>query len=361
MVFFNHVGLQWTAGPIPTGPLYASASAQGRSDSIFGQGGPTGVGFFFILSGFVLAWSARSSDTTWSLWRRRIAKIYPSHLLNFTVVVLLFTTVSGISLNKGQVILNLLLLHAWVPSFTTVFSVNPMAWSLSCELFFYFTFPLWVRAVARIRPERLWAWAGMVVALVFLVPVLADLVVGDRMMMPGMAERMWFIELFPPVRMLEFVFGILLARIVATGRSIPLGLGGSVAFAISAYAVASLFPSDFSIVAIMVLPLGLVIAAAARADMTGWTTPLARRGVVWLGEVSFAFYLWQYAVFAYGHRWLGGAGAYSTTAAIGMIAVYFVITLAISALSYHLFERPIYRRIAAPRRTSPPRVKAAVG
>ena len=37
-----------------------------------------GVSFFFVLSGFVLAWCHRSEDSPRSFYRRRFARIYPT-------------------------------------------------------------------------------------------------------------------------------------------------------------------------------------------------------------------------------------------------------------------------------------------
>ncbi|WP_406046043.1 acyltransferase family protein [Micromonospora sp. NBC_00898] len=50
--------------------------------------GLSGVEFFFILSGFVLVWSYRDGERRRTFLRRRLAKIYPNHLLMFGVVLL---------------------------------------------------------------------------------------------------------------------------------------------------------------------------------------------------------------------------------------------------------------------------------
>ncbi len=48
--------------------------------------GAVGVSFFFVLSGFVLTWSARPGQRARTFWRRRVAKIYPNHLATFVLV-----------------------------------------------------------------------------------------------------------------------------------------------------------------------------------------------------------------------------------------------------------------------------------
>ena len=43
--------------------------------------GAYGVTFFFVLSGFVLTWSARPGTPASTFWWRRFARIYPSHIV----------------------------------------------------------------------------------------------------------------------------------------------------------------------------------------------------------------------------------------------------------------------------------------
>lgn len=58
---------------------------------IFSLSGPYGVGFFFILSGFVLTWTAKPGDTALGFWRRRLAKVYPNHLVTCMLVAGMMT------------------------------------------------------------------------------------------------------------------------------------------------------------------------------------------------------------------------------------------------------------------------------
>lgn len=353
LVFLDHARFQWSVKMGPIAPMFVSMKAQSRVGALFGQGGSTGVGFFFILSGFVLAWAVRPSDTAPAFWRRRIFKIFPNHVLNVVVLLALMATVSGLTVDKGYATLNLFLLHAWFPKMGALFSVNPMAWSLSCEATFYLCFPLLAYGINRIRPQRLWAWTTAVVVAILLVPTVAEAFFSGKPLSPfaPVTTQQWFIYFFPPIRMLEFVLGILLARIVLTGRRLPLGLGGAVALAVAAYAVQWMFPTNYSYVAIMALPLGLVLAAAAVTDVQGRSTSLGGRAMVWLGNVSFAFYLWHYPVLAFGNEWLGGPmKGFTTGAAIGREVLYFVVALALSALVYTFVEDPVYRRFASSRR-----------
>ncbi|MEV0457627.1 acyltransferase family protein [Catellatospora methionotrophica] len=343
-VFFFHAMYQG---------FFASPGVQEGYVSIFGRGGHLGVGFFFVLSGFVLTWAARDEDTVGRFWRRRLVKIYPNHVLTFAVAFILLTWVSQAVVERDTAILNFFLLQAWFPQLEVNNSVNSISWSLSCEVLFYLSFPLLYRLIRHIRPSRLWAWAAVVAVIVAAVPLLSLLLPHQPQLpwAPVSENRFWFIYFFPPVRLLDFVFGMLLARLVITGRRLPFRLGGAIALTTAAYALAPLVPGEYALVAVMLVPVGLVIAAGAAADAAGERSWLASPAMVWLGNVSFAFYLWHFLVLTYGGRWLGAG--WSTPAAIGVLALLFGVTLLLSWATFALFENPIMKRFAGRSRPTP--------
>jgi peptidoglycan/LPS O-acetylase OafA/YrhL len=357
MVFFFHASY----ANVFSSPRVGSGFA-----SVFGQGGWTGVGFFFVLSGFVLAWSARSTDTTTSFWRRRFFKIYPNHLVTLAAAFLLLALVAQHVVSSSNGVPSLLLVQAWFPQLTIENGINPVSWSLSCEVLFYLSFPLLLRAMNRIRPTRLWAWTGGVVLAIILIPVVAMALPSEPVVLPAMHMSQWqgwFIYKFPPVRMLDFVFGMFLAKLVMTGRKMPLGLGATVVLAIAAYALAPLAPGRYPLVAVTVVPLGLLIAAGAVADVEQRRNWLSSRTMIWLGELSFAFYLWHYMVIVYGRQLLAfGAGqrvdmtglavgrTWGTPMALVILAALFGATLLLSWALFAAVERPVMRHFATARR-----------
>ncbi|WP_248965394.1 acyltransferase family protein [Sphaerisporangium perillae] len=333
----------WQMMPVP-----------GTVASYFWEGNWASVSFFFLLSGFVLTWSMRPGDSTSKFWRRRIFKIWPNHLLTFVAAALLFGGVFKMAFNGWNALLNVTLLHSFFPQLEIWTSYNSVSWSLSNEALFYLLFPFLIRYIGRIRPERLWAWAGVVVAAIFLVPLVATLLPGAGGPYQPWTQsahlEFWFTSKFPPVRLLEFVLGIIAARIVITGRKVPLGLGGSVALAVFAYVVAPHLPLTYPQAAATVVPLTLIIANAAIADVNNKPSWTGSRVMVWLGEVSFAFYMCHLLILVFGSQLLTGGKSYGTPAAIGIIAVLFLASLAVAAAMFHLVENPIMRRFASSRR-----------
>jgi peptidoglycan/LPS O-acetylase OafA/YrhL len=316
-----------------------------------------GVSFFFLLSGFVLTWSAREEDTPRTFIRRRLAKIYPNHLVTWVVALLLLLW-AGEQVGALRALSTLLLVEAWISLPEVGLGVNPVSWTLACELFFYLCFPYLHRLIAKIRPERLWYWAAGCLAAIAVVPlVIMAVTPAEPKGGPFQTTLLqtWLTYNFPPVRLLEFVLGILLARIVITGRWYPKRLGLAL-IAVPLGFVASLqvvFP--YLVTAILVVPLAMMVLASAHSDITG-SPGLRRRSWIWLGDISFAFYMTHVLVILYLHRLLDPEGDAGAAADTGFTALYLVISVLVSWLLYGVVERPAMRRWGSSRgrRTAAP-------
>ncbi len=114
--------------------------------------GPAAVGFFFILSGFVLAHrhlygEARIRNRAAFYWAR-FARLYPAYLLAFLLFLPIAAdryvlhpspAISGRHTFLLSGILSCLMLQSWTP---LAQAWNGPSWSLSVEVFLYFMFPL---------------------------------------------------------------------------------------------------------------------------------------------------------------------------------------------------------------------------
>jgi peptidoglycan/LPS O-acetylase OafA/YrhL len=319
-------GLRWMAALLVFGlHLRNLGYLNGAPVDIIGwpfMAGVTGVSFFFVLSGFVLTWSARPHDTATGFWRRRIARIYPVHLVTAVIAVLLGSAMLGQSRpTDPQLAANLLLIHSWWPAWWQ--TLNPVSWSLACEAFFYATFPALAWAVRRLGHRALMALAAAAVATVIALPW------ADSHYALGLV-------LFssPLARLPEFILGAVLARLVRLGRWRGPGLKASSAIAVTGYILASMASADFAFAACTVLGFALLIPAAAVADLhdlrSGWRHP----ALVRLGELSFAFYMVHILVLH------AGSAILTTLPAPVGAAAAFTASLALSWLIYEGVERP---------------------
>jgi peptidoglycan/LPS O-acetylase OafA/YrhL len=117
------------------------------------------VGFFFLLSGFILAYNYADRAATLDrrdFWRARFARLYPIYLLS----LLLFVSMLGAEWHArphgefvAGVILTPLLLQGWSPALATFW--NTVAWTLSAEAVLYFAFPWLIRLPWPKTPGRL--------------------------------------------------------------------------------------------------------------------------------------------------------------------------------------------------------------
>lgn len=317
-------------------------------DRIF-AGGATGVGFFFILSGFVLTWSAQEADTPRDIWRRRAARVFPNHVIAW-IIAFGGIVAAGTALSLGSMLPSLFLVQAWFPTSSVFFAVNTPSWSLSCELAFYFAFPFLLPIVQRFPSRHLWGIAGLVVSGVFVVPLAAMAIP------PSIAY--WFVWVFPATRALDFVLGMVLARIVTDGRWIRIPLWAAGTLTIAGCAVAPLVPDRFGYVATTVIPFGLLIGAAAKADVDGRPTPWRGSRAVLLGELSFAFYLLHQIVIRAVDVVTGGR-PWPVPDRFGLVAVMLVVTLAASWVLHKAVERPMVRLFGRPARRHAEPVESA--
>ncbi|WP_078862349.1 acyltransferase family protein [Streptomyces sp. NRRL F-5123] len=313
--------------------------------------GYVGVSFFFVLSGFVLTWSARPGERTRSFWRRRAVKIFPNHVVTFAVAMLLFASAAT---TWHSWLPNLLLVQNWSRDPATFFSVNVPSWSLSCEIFFYLLFPLLLRGALRIRAERLWAWAGGVAALAVAMPAIVYATMASHPFMgpgyPVNARQLWFVYVFPPVRLLEFVLGMLMARIVIEGKWLRIGRLPATVLLVAAYVISLHVPILYTFEACVVVPFALLVPAAAVADTGGKRSILRSRAAVWFGEVSFAFYMVQALVIEESWKLYGPDLHSGLPGAIGLVALWLVICLVLAELLRRCVEAPMMRHFSRSRR-----------
>ncbi len=329
-----------------------------RQLMILGLLGPVGVSLFFVLSGFVLTLSVRGTDTARGFWRRRIVKIYPSHLV---VWVLLMVLAHGIGMPRPSVgavtaptlpgdVANAFLVQGLVPLPGIGLAGNGVAWSLTCELVFYLLFPWLLPRVKRIPERRLLVAAGITVAAAWSVPLLLTAVNGTLFGQgpPGgqiSEQQLMFVYLFPLSRLPEFVLGMILARMHTGGRPVRVRAVASAALlCVTLLVGAATLPTPFLMAATTVVPVALLIRATAALDVHARRSLLRTPGMVFLGDISYAFYLVHATLIAAVLYYIGGGWGPAPVAAVS-----FAAALGVAWLLYTHVEQPCMRRFAAGR------------
>jgi peptidoglycan/LPS O-acetylase OafA/YrhL len=321
---------------------YVGRTALRHVDVLVGQGG-LGVDFFFVLSGFILTWSAAEGDRARDFYRRRFARVYPNHFVMWLVVGVCLAAFS-VRPSGGGAVASLFLLQAWDPHTGVYFAVNGVAWTLSCEAFFYAVFPFVLLYLRRLNDRAL--YAALVALLTLWVALGVAMTAWDSSVSSG-TTAFWLTHVFPPVRLVEFIIGMSIGCLVIRGKlRVPLL---PVTIATIALYLSSRDWSGSEIAShVLVGALGLLIAAVAFRDIEQGPWWLSGRVAVTLGAWSFALYLVHQRLFQ-ALRWLVGTPTSIITAAVFFLTGIALAVAAAGAL-FHLVERPAERRLRRGRR-----------
>jgi peptidoglycan/LPS O-acetylase OafA/YrhL len=344
-------GLRWWAAFLVfLFHMLVFAPIPGAMAVVFGQG-YFGVTFFFVLSGFVLTWSARPEVSTSTFYWRRFARIWPAHIVALIIAVPVFYTLAAVPegsflkpFDLGVLLLSVVLVQAWSNSPAILFSGNPAAWTLTCEAFFYALHP-WIskllmrcsRRGALIVASGILVWAFGYRGLVTALPgsILSDLPT-------------------PVVRVPEFILGMALAWAVRSGwrLRVPVTVGvGSMFVVVGTIVVVShrlpqapvlryipYFGNELFTVAC-----ALAIVSLVQRALTGRRSVFEAAWMVKLGEWSFAFYL-VHATFIYLALRIFGFAAPAWHNLL-WFALLLVVDLVAAWALHSLVERPLEKRM----------------
>jgi peptidoglycan/LPS O-acetylase OafA/YrhL len=329
-------------------PLFCGVAFYGQRAAPWGY---LGVQFFFVLSGFVLVWTARDADTPTAFWRRRFARVYPLYLVMFVPgVVLALLSRAFEPVSAGAVALSLPMLQAWVPagvSGLVLHNANAPSWSLSNEAFFYAVFPVAMLGLSRLRASAS-PGTGLLRAGAVIVAVMVVLFAG----LDGIGHGVASLYYFPAFQLGFFLVGMLLGQAVRRSVAAPplwLSVAALIAFVAAVvilghHAVGLIAKPAF--VELVALPfIVALIASAARSDLRGDVNPFADRRLVKLGVWSYALYLIQYPCFLVIRAiWPGGLSRSQGLGSLEALAVL-VVLIAVAALAHHWIEAPWNERL----------------
>ena len=334
--------------------------------------GYVGVAFFFLLSGFILTYRYHDTfrarlrlDALRTFYAARFARVYPLHLATMPIVIAVLISLGTDALWSGvdpqtrmrAVVAQALLVQSWSASLPIEFGVNGPAWSISVEAFFYLLFPF--LAYGLLRGLRLLPAHAVLLCAASLWLAAAALLWPQH---ASVDDWRWYV--FPPVRLVDFVAGMLLG--IAFRRLDARRRGPLRATSLEALAIAGLC---FAVVLSPFVPLSMRFSLWVMPASGAMILVFARRHgaisrllshpvPVRLGEISFAFYLCHLAVVKLVDRRIGWEHPFS-------LAIAFGGTLALSLALHHGVERPMRERVRAllaPRapRVTVPAVAAAV-
>ncbi|WP_277966739.1 acyltransferase family protein [Pantoea trifolii] len=241
------------------------------------------VCFFFVLSGFIISYSQdrNGGDNVKRYITKRIARLFPVYLSTMLFVWYYFPATP----DTFKTIANLFLIQSWIPNPSYFWAFNAVAWSISVELFFYFSF-LIVKKLSDVE-----------VALLFIGLIALNLF-SHLYSFDSRDEVIWFYYINPINRLPDFLAGVLLFRAYKRGllEKVPLIRNHMEATSIAilllsiGVAVTTNFTKSYRYDVYYILPCSLVIASFINGGgrVSGF---ISNRFFVSLGESSFCLYM----------------------------------------------------------------------
>jgi peptidoglycan/LPS O-acetylase OafA/YrhL len=330
-------------------PWTNTGSAQGPATSlqqvwiVFCSHGFSAVGFFFVLSGFILAsnYPAENGIDKPRFYRARFARVYPVYLLGLVVAVPFLVSRTWREGTWGhaaiECALAVTLLQAWVPTYWN--AVNVPGWSLSVEAFFYATYPFIAGPLT--RAARTPAQACYLLAILYFcalaVPAIGTWGVGIGF--EDASPLANAIRYMPPLALPQFAFGILLGHMRLQGFDAPSHMRRlffPALLLLAVFLAADVIPYLLQHNGALLPLFAIIILRCAQIGAGGgfFCHPALQR----LGEASYSLYVLHLLVWIYVKIIIQRSGY--DPAASWTVPIYATCVVGASLASYCMIEKP---------------------
>ncbi|WP_028549054.1 acyltransferase family protein [Paenibacillus sp. UNC451MF] len=312
--------------------------------------GTAGVQFFFVLSGFILAYNYHSKFTELEgvrikkFYIARFAKIYPVHVLTFLIslpLALLYFNPQGLYFIKLAYMssINLLLIQSFFPNQATYFNFNGVSWTLSVEAIFYLTFPFLVWIFTKLRMNK-----NVFRAFFLFLAIWIALLLLNAKLTEDNSFYVWLLHIFPVARLFEFACGAVLGLIF-----------------VEKFSGVNQVKSKFTVLELLSVGLFIVLLVVSRGVDVGivrgvyfvpiWcllifvyafqggliSKVLSNKTLVYLGEISFSFYMVHQLVIRYMD--------FLTIPVIYKSSISFILSILLSSLIFKFYEEPLRKKL----------------
>jgi peptidoglycan/LPS O-acetylase OafA/YrhL len=342
--------------PLTSLRFFAAAAVVLAHVGILNHAGGVAVGFFFVLSGFILTYTygmqckKLSATFVRDFYIKRFGRIYPMHIVTLIAAIPLLHYLPKYP-SATATVANIFLMQSWFPMGADIFSYNGVAWTLSIEWFFYLMFPFFAWALHRTKIFNS-ALGGAALALGTFACFIAAQAYLNRIPMERNGALWWFANV-SPFGMFTFVIGMGVAIWFMHARD-RIRLSQAQATSIEMFAIGSIALGCFVFVpgstnalrspSAAFLPPFILIVSVFALGAGSVSKALSAKLAVRLGETSFSLYMTHqiilfYMMFTLGMPLIGKAGSSASQ------IIYLVACMTFSELGFRFIEDPCRRLI----------------
>ncbi|WP_276681366.1 acyltransferase family protein [Empedobacter brevis] len=260
-----------------------------------------GVGYFYVLSGFVmmLAYGDRKIVNKKDYWINRVARVYPLHIFTLFTIIIVSILISinyleYYNFNVKSFLINALLIQSWIPEYSLGWNVP--SWSVSVEMFFYFTFPfIYNFVIKRLSLVKL----GVIFFMFWIISQIGMNTFYHSNSYGGYQSLdRYFLFYNPFLHFNTFLIGLWFGKLFKENYTKFSGNYDILIFVVfvACTILVYLLRDQFLHNGLLAIPFGILIILVA-LNTGGLTKLFNRKAFVYLGEISFAIYLLQNPVY----------------------------------------------------------------
>lgn len=324
--------------------------------------GPAAVTFFFVLSGFIIAYSSEGrflnldSSELKDFYIKRLSKLYPLHILTFFISIpIIYMT--NFKTNLLSTLLNIFLLQSFFPIGEQAFSFNALSWFLSDIMFFYFLTPFLLFGLHKIRARENLSLLLTLLALIFVCEASFAYMVRNHM--EWYSTGWWFIYISPWARILDYSAGLITGLMFISVKINSQTTAARVLFSLLEGMVLAVFASaiyfsqlihfdSFKFGAYYV-PFSIILIFIF-SFQKGWISwLLSRSSFTYLGSLSFTFYMLHQVIISYTATFFTSSILFFAFDARRLVPQLLLLIniIFLSDVIFRYFETPIRKKILA--------------
>jgi peptidoglycan/LPS O-acetylase OafA/YrhL len=254
------------------------------------------VSFFFFISGFVmsLVYSASENLSAKEFYFKRASRIVPLYLFGFLITLILLLFMVHASPKGIVIVAHALMLQSFYPGY--VLDLNFPSWTISVEIVFYLLFPLLMRGMQNFGNLRL----GIFIVVLWLLQSFQHVYFVDHVH-SGTKASEEFISAFPLWHLPTFMCGMACALLIRRGQwsagSVKfVGLAVLLGWLLLALIIRFQNPFVPYIHNGLLVPVFVLIVGGLYYDRSLIHRLMSARMLRSLGDLSYAFFIFQYPV-----------------------------------------------------------------
>ncbi|WP_410016138.1 acyltransferase family protein [Sodalis sp. C49] len=301
--------------------------------------GFVGVTFFYVLSGFIIAYSyeqhrLKGTYRTRDFLFNRFSRLYPVHFLTLLIAILAYIPFQYFNIiNPSQLLANIFLFQSAYPDSQYYFNFNGVAWSVSTEMFFYVAFVFLVT----LNTKQLSIIGASVLAL-----IIAHIVKTSQ----STAFTGWLFYINPAFRIIDFIVGMLLCRLFLSGKITIKGASATSLEFMSLLVLLGFVTYGYSNVSMLwrydiyyITPMAFIVFVFSYGN--GMVSRfLSKKTLLLFGDASFSLYMIHQILIHIAFKFFPVNIDSGKSVLLFMLAVM-IIGIALSCVLYKLYENPI--------------------